>query len=216
MSAPDVGNPNNGLDAMAATIRLARESDTPQMLSIYAPVVRETAISFELEPPAEDEFRRRVTDTLRRTPWLVCEERGDIAGYAYAGQYRARAAYQWSVEVSVYVSAAHRRRGVARALYASLFECLRVQGYYRAYAGISLPNAASVELHERLGFGSIGAYRSVGYKLGKWHDVGWWQLALRESGSSPSPPLPVQDMSDSPRWRRALESGAGLLRLPPG
>ena len=196
-------------------IRLALETDAERMLAIYTPIIRETAISFELEPPTVAEFQLRVSNTLRQTPWLVCEEDGKILGYAYAGSYRARAAYQWSVEVTVYVGPASRGRGVGRALYTALCRCLRVQGYHNAFAAIALPNDASVKLHEKLGFKPIGVYRSVGHKLGRWHDVGWWQLALRESGSSPSPPLPVRDVSDTPSWQRSLESGTGLLRLQP-
>ena len=197
---------------MAAIIRLARESDAELLLAIYAPVVRDTAISFELEPPTEADFRGRIRNTLQHTPWLLVEEAGNVLGYAYAGRYRARAAYQWSVEVSVYVAAGRRRRGVARALYTSLFECLRLQGYYNAYAGIALPNPASIALHERLGFKAIGIYRSVGYKNGRWHDVGWWQLAIQEPGSSPAPSVRLNEIRDSPEWRGALDKGEALLR----
>ena len=160
-------------------VRLATEDDAEGMLAIYAPVVRETAISFELEPPSVEEFRGRIRATLSGHPWLVCEIDGVIAGYAYASEYKSRAAYRWSVETTVYVSAHFRRRGVGRAVYSALLERLRALGFYNALAAIALPNDASVGLHESLGFKHLGTMRNVGFKLGGWHDVGWWQLELR-------------------------------------
>ena len=166
-------------------IRLASADDAEGMLAIYAPVVRETAISFELEPPSVEEFRGRIETTLARYPWLACEIDGVVAGYAYASEYKPRAAYRWSVEVTVYVSADFRRRGVGGALYSALFERLRAMGFYNAYAAITLPNDASVGLHESFGFEHLGTMRNVGFKLGEWRDVGWWQMGLRESVGTP-------------------------------
>ena len=198
---------------MAAVIRIAHLEDAGKMLAVYSPIVRETAISFELEPPAELEFRRRIRNTLERTPWLVCDKGGDLLGYAYASPYRSRGAYQWSVEVSVYVDERHRERGVARGLYTSLLACLRLQGYINAYAGIALPNPASVVLHERLGFIPAGIHRSAGYKLGGWHDVGWWQLTLQEPPSVPETPRPLSEVVDSPGWSGVLRSGMEGISL---
>lgn len=197
---------------MGAVIRLARESDAGQMLDIYAPLVRETAISFELEPPTEEEFRRRVAATLEYAPWLVCESDSGILGYVYASRFRPRAAYQWTVEVTVYVASSSQRRGIGRALYTSLLECLRVQGFCSAVAVIALPNPASVALHEGLGFRQVGVFPAVGYKLGQWHDVGWWRTALRECPHSPAPPVPPGRLLDSPAWQAAIGKGIGLLR----
>ncbi len=200
--------------AVLAQIRLANESDALKMLSIYAPVVRDTPSSFEVEPPSEAEFRSRIRATTERVPWLVCEISGELLGYAYAGSHRTRAAYQWSVESSVYVGAGYRRKGVAKALYASLFKVLQLQGFYNAYAGISLPNPASVALHEAVGFEPVGIYRLVGYKLGKWHDVGWWQLSLQQERSGTvHPPLPLSQVWNSAQWHQALRSGLNLLRV---
>lgn len=180
------------------------------MLAIYAPIVRNTAISFELEPPTIAEFKSRVTEYLNVAPWVVCESENIIVGYSYAGRHRARAAYQWSVDVSVYVAANQHRRGVGRALYTSLIECLRLQGFYNAYAGITLPNPASVALHESLGFQPVGVYRDVGYKLGQWHSVGWWALALRNE--SPPPPLiALRDLTETAAWKQAMSAGTALL-----
>jgi len=175
---------------MHDVIRLATVADAQPLHAIYAPVVEETAVSFELEPPSIEEMRRRIETTLLTLPWLVCEDDG-LIGYAYAGVFRSRPAYQWTVEVSVYVHADYRGKGVARALYTSLFECLRVQGYRTALAGIALPNPSSVALHERMGFRSVGVFHHVGYKLGAWHDVGWWEMTLQQLPNPPSPPLPI-------------------------
>ena len=194
-------------------IRLATETDAEAMLEIYAPVVRETAISFELEPPSAAEFRARVRSTLAQTPWLVCEIDGQVAGYAYAGPLRARAAYHWSVETTVYVHSAYRRLGVGSAVYTSLFACLRILGYRNVFGGIRLPNPGSVSLHERLGFAHIGTYRNVGYKLGSWHSVGWWQLELQHGDDVPKTPAPLPHLQDTGAFRAGLSSGSDLLKL---
>jgi L-amino acid N-acyltransferase YncA len=198
---------------MAATIRLATESDAEQIQAIYAPYVIHTAISFELEPPTVEEMRRRIGDILPHWPWLVCEQRRKILGYVYAGRHRSRAAYQWSADVSVYIDEQFHRLGIGRALYGSLFAILALQGFYNAYAGITLPNAASVSLHESLGFQPIGVYRAVGYKFGAWHDVGWWQLMLQTRTIPPNPPKDLRVARASPEWEAVLATGLPLLRL---
>ena len=161
-------------------IRLASPKDAWQMLDIYGPVVLNTAISFEVETPTEEEFRRRIAATLHRLPWLACVCDDRVAGYAYAAPLPKQVAgYRWSVEISVYVGEEFRGRGVASSLYTSLLEGLRILGYFNAYAGISLPNPASVNLHERMGFKPVGVFPSVGFKLGRWQDVGFWRLTLQ-------------------------------------
>jgi len=195
-----------------ATLRLAEPADAAGILAIYEPIVRETAISFELEPPDEAEMRRRIESTLERRPWLVCTAGGIVAGYAYAAAHRERPAYQWSVETSVYVHPDHRRRGVAQGLYAALLPALGAQGFYNALAGIALPNPASVGFHESCGFQWIGVYRSVGHKLGAWHDVAWLELRLREDRGEPvSPPCPTAELITRPAWHAALRSGLSRL-----
>ena len=196
---------------MTTDIRLATEADAAQMLAIYAPSVRESPVSFEVQLPSEAEFQTRVTATLASLPWLVCEADGVVLGYAYAALHSPRQAYQWSADCSVYVHAGHRGRSVGRALYASLFAGLRALGYYNVYAGITLPNAPSVALHEALGFVPVGVYRSVGYKMGAWHDVGWWDLTLREHGPVEAAPRPLGDIVGTPEWREALAEGTRLL-----
>ena len=198
---------------MTATIRLATEADAEGIVAIYAPIVRETAISFEVEAPDVNAMRRRITETLAHLPWLICERRGEVLGYAYASMHRTRAAYQWSVDVSVYVHVRIRRSGVGKALYTSLLRFLDLQGFYNVYAGITLPNPASVRLHESLEFQPVGVYRAVGYKLGAWHDVGWWHLALRPHAVPPGPPVDFGQIQDAPESHTALAAGMRLLRI---
>jgi L-amino acid N-acyltransferase YncA len=185
-------------------IRLARADDSAAAARIYDPVVAGTAISFELDPPGPAEMKRRIVNVLAFAPWLVDERDGAVRGYAYASRHRERAAYQWSVDVAVYVDEAHRRSGVGNGLYGKLFRLLRLQGFYAAHAGVTLPNAASVGLHESLGFRPVGVYRGVGYKLGRWHDVGWWQLELRDRAGEPSAPKSMAEMQRDPRWVEEL------------
>lgn len=164
--------------------RLAEPSDARSILAIYTPIVTETIISFETEPPSLSEMRARIARGGERWPWLVHEESGEVVGFACSSPHRTRAAYRWSVDVSVYVRDDARRRGVATALYAELLASLKRKGYCNAYAGIALPNPASVALHESLGFKSVGVYRGVGFKLGAWRDVGWWGLRLQDDPSA--------------------------------
>ena len=200
---------NNG---SPSSIRLATERDAEQVAAIYAPNVTDSIISFELEPPTAHQMRRRIQDTLQRYPWLVCERQGRVLGYTYAGAHGSRAAYQWSVDVSVYVHQQAHRRGVGRGLYTSLLAALKLQGFYNAYAGATLPNPASVGLHESVGFRAVGVYRGVGYKLGGWHDVVWWHVQLRERQTDPAPPADLAWVLGSEEWEAALTSGVSLLR----
>jgi len=195
-----------------AVIRLACEADAAAMLAIYAPYVRDSAISFETESPSEEEFRQRIRSALEVGLWLLCEAGGSVLGYAYAGRFHARRAYQWTVEVTAYVRPDQHRKGVGYGLYTSLLGCLALQGFRAAVGVIALPNPASVGLHERMGFAPAGVLRAVGYKHGRWHDVGWWQRALGKHAPSPEPPRPSETLRESPEWRRALEAGVALVR----
>lgn len=189
---------------MEPLIRLACPDDAPRIQEIYAPIVRDTIISFELEPPTVEEMGERIRATLVTHPWLVSQTEDGVVGYAYATHHRARAAYQWAVDVSVYVDAAHRRAGMGRELYRALLAALPLQGFHAAYAGIALPNPASVGVHEALGFVPVGIYSRVGYKLGAWHDVGWWQRDLLPRGGEPRPPVTLAEVRDTPEFRVAL------------
>ena len=195
---------------MTHTIRLATTADAAQCAAIYAPHVSASAVSFETEPPSAEDVAGRIANTLQRFPWLVCADSNEVVGYAYAGPHRQRAAFQWAVEVSVYVKDGRQRQGVGRALYTSLFACLRTLGYFKAYAVIALPNDASVGLHESLGFRHVGTFEDIGYKLGRWHTVGYWELTLRER-SEPTAPLPVAEAIGTAAWAAAVSAGEGLL-----
>lgn len=196
---------------MSARIRVATEADAGQIAAIYAPVVATTAISFELDPPTDAEMAARLRGTLERFPWLVCERDGDVVGYAYATKHRERWAYQWCAESSAYIRADARRGGVGRGLYAALLRILTAQGLRNVYAGITLPNAASVGLHESVGFRPVGVYQGIGYKLGGWHDVGWWQMGLGERGA-PRPVVPFPEVVGAAEYDQAIEAGERLLR----
>jgi L-amino acid N-acyltransferase YncA len=197
---------------MNPIIRMATAVDAGQIAAIYAPVVRETAISFEVDPPGAEEMRRRIAKVTEQYPWLVCAQGATVMGYAYASQHRTRAAYQWAVDTTVYVHSDFRRRGVGRALYTALLGVLPLQGYFNAYAGIALPNLGSVGLHEAVGFQPVGVYRQVGYKLGRWHDVGWWGFALRDHTDPLGPPAPVTTVDRSAVWLKKIEAGMAQLK----
>ncbi|HEX7776629.1 MAG TPA: arsinothricin resistance N-acetyltransferase ArsN1 family B [Parvibaculum sp.] len=175
--------------AVVEKVRVARAGDAKAISDIYAPYVRDTAISFELVPPDEAEMAARIAKVLPNFPWLVFEDQGQVIGYAYGSQHRERAAYRWSADAGIYISSQGHRRGVGRALYAVLFAAMRLQGYHRCYGGITLPNAASVGLHEAMGFKPIGIYPEVGFKFGAWRDVGWWGLDLAPTAQVPEAPL---------------------------
>jgi L-amino acid N-acyltransferase YncA len=172
-------------------IRLARPEDVAGIHAIYAPVVAETAISFEATPPPLEELQQRVINTLALRPWLVYAEENRVWGYAYASAYHTRAAYQWSVEVTVYVHPDAQRRGIARRLYTSLFSILCAQGYINAVAVIALPNPASVRLHDQFGFEPVGVFPGVGYKFGVWRDVLWMRRQLQPPPDEPVSPRPL-------------------------
>jgi len=179
-------------------LRLVQPDDAAQIAAIYAPFCLETAISFETAVPDEATVRERIRTVGERYPWLVAvSETGDVIGYAYAGKHRERAAYRWSVDFTVYLAPAAKGRGIGTELYRALFKICRYLGYYRAFAGITLPNEASVRLHEKIGFQPIGIYRRVGFKLGKWYDVGWWSLDLLPESESPDEPLAISEVVGS-------------------
>jgi L-amino acid N-acyltransferase YncA len=210
---------------MTGEIRSVSVDDAPAIHAIYAPYVAETVISFEATPPRIEEIAARIQKNTAKYPWLVYMADGAadgvangqksgapaLAGYVYASSHRERAAYQWSVDVSVYMSPAYQRLGIGRGLYTALFELLRAQGYVNAYAGIALPNAGSVGIHEALGFTPVGVYHQVGYKLGNWHDVGWWSLRLDEPRPQPVPPRAITEFIDTPVWSSALRKGLALI-----
>jgi phosphinothricin acetyltransferase len=168
-----------------ATVRDASEDDAPACAAIYAPYVRETAVSFESEPPMPAQMAERIAAATRTHAWVVLEDEDRVVGYAYGGPHAQRAAYRFSCEVSVYVEEGRRRTGSGRALYEALFERLTARGYRMAVAGMTLPNEASAGLHRAMGFELVGVYRRIGWKFGAWHDVAWTQ---RVTGVGQDPP----------------------------
>jgi L-amino acid N-acyltransferase YncA len=193
-------------------IRVASIDDAAAVAEIYAPSVTDHVTSFEVVAPDAREMASRMARILQQHPWLVCESGGDIVGFAYACAHHERAAYRWSVDVSVYTSARVHRRGVGTALYAALFQILVLQRYRNAYAGITLPNAASEGMHSRNGFTLVGVYHHVGYKFGAWHDVAWFERALLPGVHDPPEPLPFPDVRESAAVASALAAGQTLLR----
>jgi phosphinothricin acetyltransferase len=166
--------------------------DAAGCAAVYAPFVNESAASFEERAPGPDEFAQRIERTSNTHPWLVADDGQGVIGFAYGCPHRARAAYRWAADVSVYVAPAHQRRGIGRALYGSLLPLLVRQGLHVACAGIALPNEASVALHESFGFALVGVHRRIGFKRGQWWDVGWWQLELQEPNTPAEPSGPIR------------------------
>jgi len=160
-------------------------TDAAPCAAIYAPFVTDGVISFEVDPPDEAAMAARIQEVSATHPWLVTEQDGAVAGYAYADAHHTRAAYRWAADVAVYVDPARHRRGLGRGLYEALFALLARQRLRMVCAGVTLPNDASVGLHEALGFQPVGVYRSIGWKAGAWWDVGWWQRPLEAGGDEP-------------------------------
>ena len=175
-------------------IRVATEDDAERILEIYAPFVRDSAISFEDDVPSLEEMRRRIRDKLATYPWFVAEDETGILGYGYAGPLRDRAAYRWSAEVSMYIRDDVRHTGVATAIGMKLTESLFRMGIVNLYGGTTLPNEASEGIYKKSGFESAGVWRNAGYKFGRWHDVGWYQRAIRDVGAVPPPFIPFSDL----------------------
>ena len=188
-----------------ARLRLAEPGDAAQIAAIYAPFCLETAVSFETTAPDEAAMRERISTLTQRYPWLVAVSgTGDVLGYAYAGKHRERAAYRWSVDFTAYLVPEEKRRGIGTELYRALVRICQSLGYYRAFAGITLPNEASIRLHEKIGFLPIGVYRRVGFKLGKWHDVGWWSLDLLPEEDAPREPRSIGEIAGSGKLNEIL------------
>jgi L-amino acid N-acyltransferase YncA len=185
MSSP--GTP----DAPARTLRPGMPQDAAACLAIYAPYVRETVVSFEEEPPTVAQMRVRIEQSSSTHAWVVLEEQGRVVGYAYAGPYKARSAYRWACEVSVYLEPGRRRTGAGRALYDALFARLVERGFLTAVAGMTLPNPASEGLHRAMGFEDVGTWRRIGWKAGAWHDVHWMQRPLSPAGFQGPPTEPA-------------------------
>ncbi|MEO8360425.1 MAG: N-acetyltransferase family protein [Vicinamibacteria bacterium] len=171
----------------ALVIRDAVPSDAEGILEVYRPFVLDTAVSFEMTPPTVDEMRERIGSAQSRWSWLVADDGGVIAGYAYASAFRARVAYKWTAETSAYLLPGYRGRKIASRLYRRLFDVLIAKGFCNAYAGIAMPNDASVAFHQAMGFTEVGTFHRAGWKFDQWHDVSWWERALALVPPVPTP-----------------------------
>ena len=176
-------------------IRIAQETDAEALLTLYAPYVEKTAITFEYDVPTPEEFRGRIRHTLDRYPYLVAEEDGEIVGYAYAGPFKARSAYDWAVETSIYVAEGAKRQGYGRMLYETLEKLLALQHIINVNACIAYPETEdayltrdSVAFHTRMGYRLVGQFHKCGYKFGRWYDMVWMEKCL---SAHPDKPLSV-------------------------
>ena len=215
-----------------ANIRLATTADAAAIAAIYAPYCESTVISFEEAAPSSEEMARRISTIGATRPWIVLESAcgpsearsgrasasgggaprasendGVVVGYAYATPHNERWAYRWSVNTAIYIRRTHQRRGAGRALYTTLFDLLRHLGYYKAVAGITVPNPASVGLHEAMGFELVGVYRDVGYKLGLWRDVAWYQASIQPLPPEPPEPRAIGTLDGTAEWNDSVRRG---------
>ncbi|MGZ3695502.1 MAG: N-acetyltransferase family protein [Bdellovibrionota bacterium] len=169
-------------------VRTATTHDAAAMLEIYSPYVLATPVSFETELPSLSEFQARIAAKLEKFTWLAYERDGQIIGYAYAGAFKSRLAYQWTAETSVYVRQGFHGKGIGKALYENLLPILQEQGLINVIGGMTMPNEGSRKLHEHFGFTQVAQFKDAGFKLGQWWDVGYWQLQFPKP-EKPSPLL---------------------------
>lgn len=198
--------------SISKKIRLATENDSDSLLKIYSEFIKNTYITFEVDVPSALEFDKRIKNVLEKFPWLVCEINGENAGYAYASKHKERAAYQWSVDVTVYVNPEYHKRHIATALYTALMELLKVQGYYNAYAGVALPNIKSEGFHEAFGFKPVGVFHNTGYKLDEWRDVKWYELTILEHSKKPATTKTINEIKDTEEFRNIIEIATKMIK----
>ncbi len=199
---------------MNATIRLAEKQDVPGILEIYAPFILDTAVTFEESVPDDESFWERIQGIMTELPFLVCEIDGRIAGYAYASGYRSRASYRWTKEVSVYIHPDFQRKKVAHALYTSLNEMVRYQGIADLLAIITMPNEPSVAFHEYFGYRKCAEFSKVGYKMGQWQNVGWFELFLQDESKPPREQiLRLEEIIHLPIFNEAIQKGLDKLKI---
>jgi L-amino acid N-acyltransferase YncA len=196
------------------SLRFVSLRDAEALVAIYAPIVTSTAISFETSAPDVAEMRGRIAAQLPDKPWIVAERDGAVAGYAYASTFRGRAAYRFGVEVTAYVAESARRGGIGRAMYGALFALLKLQGYRRAFASITLPNEASVALHLAAGFSEAGVLHAAGFKFDRWHDVAFFERAVAPLHPPQRDPLAVEELEPTNVHAALLAELSSGKRLP--
>ncbi len=193
-------------------IRVVQQKDVQDILDIYEPFVLKSAVSFEENVPDIDEMWHRISSIVNELPYLVCEINSKVVAYVYASNHRQRGAYRWSKEVSVYVHPNFRKNKIASALYFCLFEILKVQGITNVLAGITVPHSSSIDFHEKLGFKKVAEYEAVGFKLGQWHNVGWWEMKLFHELPVPKEIIiPFPAIQNSPFIKNIFEQGKELI-----
>lgn len=192
-------------------IRLATEADSTSILEIYTPFITDTVITFEYEVPTITAFSERIANIQKKYPWLVCEIDGKIVGYAYASQFAERAAFAWSVDFSIYINPKYHKRKIGKALYFSLFELLKLQGYYNVYAKITSPNIKSESLHKSLGFKPVGIYKNVAFKLGNWQDLICYELKLMDYPNTPKNTKTIDEINNTPEFDKIIETAEKII-----
>lgn len=192
-------------------IRLVDLNDSKAVLDIYQPYVENTIISFEYDVPDIQEWQMRIKNITAEYPWLVCEYDNEIIGYAYGSRHRYRTAYSWAVESTIYLSDKFHRKGIAKILYETLFEALKLQGHVNVYAGVTVPNVKSEEFHQAAGFYEIGYFKKIGFKFGAWHDTRWFQLHLVEHPTNPIKPKTLDEIRHTSEFKTIIETGNSKL-----
>lgn len=194
-------------------IRLATEADAASILEIYTPFITDTVITFEYEVPTIKVFSKRIFNIQKKYPWLVCEINNKIIAYAYASQFAERAAFDWSVEFSIYIDSKYHGMKIGKALYFSLFELLKLQGYYNVYAKITYPNIKSEGLHKSLGFKPVGIYRNIAFKFDSWRDLICYELKLMDYPKAPEKPKAIGKINNTPEFEKIIQSAENLIEI---
>lgn len=176
------------------TFRMADVSDAEELLSIYKPYVTDTAITFEYEVPSIEVFKNRIKETLEGYPYIVCEYKDKIVGYAYAHRYGERAAFQWDVELSIYLDMNYKSLGIGKILYNKVIEILKLQNVQNIYACITSANDKSIKFHEKMGFEFIGIFKDTGYKFDKWYDITWFGMRVKDKNENPAKVKNIKDI----------------------
>lgn len=185
---------------------MARKQDVPGILDIYRPFILDTAITFEEEVPSTEEMWQRIQAIQVDHPFLVCIVDKQVAGYAYYSPYRSRASYRWAKEISVYINEKFYKLGLGRALYSVLFDIAREQGLFTMLAIITIPNMPSIHFHEKMGFSKCAEYKNIGFKMGHWQNVGWWQLTLFGEDRIPGEIVPFENIVKSPLFHEIINA----------
>ena len=194
-------------------IRLVEEQDFGGMLAVYAPNVINTAITFEYEVPSLEEYTERVKKIAAHYPCLVCVQNNQVAGFAYGSVHRVKTAYQWSTESTIYVDPKFHGKGVARILYHALLSVLELQGFINVYAGVTTPNPQSEQFHLAMGFAEIAVFERIGFKLGKWHDLKFFEMYLAEHTANPVAPVSIDKVKDTKAFQDVLGKANDLLNV---